>query len=504
MSHLARAVAQPARDVRSVPVSIGQNVIPVGSQQTTTGTARVPYYLSVAATDLRLKYKNWYANGIADADNTAALVLAASVEYAGTIYPVTFAGAKTVTISPGGETLSDPLPLDLPADQLVYVRTYTSGSGWYPNRITSSTGGGGWTATTDLTAAGAAAIADATGFTNLLGPDAIYGLPTAVTRPPIVLGVGDSIMAGTGDGPNARQGVNTGSTNMGRGGFLSRALETVGGLYNIGCPSDTATNFLTPAGHFRRLSGASVCSTAVCNYGRNDISTGRTLTQLQADLIAIWTMLATNRKQRTFHTTITPISTSTDLWQTAGGQTPGNNESVRLALNAWLRDGAPMSGTTPAAVGTPGAARCAVYGARGALVSAGSGPAHLLYGIADVADAVETARNSGIWRDAGNLRAFADCATTASSIQITSTSAAWSTADKGRTIWIPGAGTAGALFSAVILSASGTTAFLSAAPPTTVSGASATIGDSYTQDGTHPQPPAAAAMATTLPVSAFV
>jgi lysophospholipase L1-like esterase len=474
-----------------IPIAVGGYVTSATSQQSTTGTARVPYYACVAATDLRLLYTNWILSSISDADPASSLTISASIEYSGTIYRVTFAGATTVTVNPGGSVTSDPLGLDVPAGALLYVRTFTSGANWYGNRAANVSGFGGFTSTTDLTAPGSAAISDVTSFTNLIGPAAILGLPLTTGLPaPSVLGVGDSIMWGYGDQAGTGVGgVNTSNTNFGFGGFIARAANGHAGLINIGVASDTAQNFLTAAGHLRRMSVARHCGTAVCNYGRNDLTGGRTLAQVQADLIAVWTMLA-QRRLRVFQTTITPRTTSTDAWLTTTNQTPGTGEASRVLLNDWLRAGAPIASGAAVAVGTSGA------------VLAGS-VGHPLSGYFETADAVESARNSGLWAAAANVRTAADGAF-ASGTTVTGT-AAFTSADVGRTITLAGAGAAGALYVGKIKSVTNsTTVIVVTAPSTVVSGAALKVGDFYTQDGIHPEPVGHAAMAGAVPTAAFV
>lgn len=477
---------------RIAPVSIGGYVTTAGSQQSTTGTSRVPYYVTSACTDLQLVYTNWILSSINDADPTSNLVISASIEYAGTIYRVTSNGATTVTVTPGGTAVFDPLALDLPAGALVYVRTYTSGANWYGNRTANATGYGGFTSTTDLTAPGSGAIADASSFTNLLGPANILGRPlTTGAQPPSVLGVGDSIMWGYGDSIGTGVGgVNTSSTLLGFGGFIARAMNGKGGLVNIGVANDTAQNFLTQAGHFRRLQFANRCSSAVVDYGRNDLTGGRTVTQFQADIVAIWTMLA-QRGLKVFQTTITPRTTSTDGWRTTGGQTVGSGEANRVTFNDWLRAGAPMTAGAAVAVGTAGA-----------LLAGQAG--HPLTAAFDTADTVESARNSGLWKTPLNLRSTSDGAW-ASGSAITSATAAFTSADVGRAVTLAGGGAAGGLYVGKIRSVTNSaTVQVVTAPTTVVSGAALTVGEYQTADGIHPDPVAHAAMATAIDTTRLV
>lgn len=487
--------------LKGVPVVLGSTGQHQTTSNATVGTSRVPYYLACAATDLRLTYVNWFASSTStnpsDSDNIADLVVNASIEYAGTIYRVTFGGQTTATISPGGFRQSEPLGLDLPAGALIYVRTFTSGSSWHANRTAYIAGAGGWTVTTDLTAPGSGAIPDNTSFTVLLGPDTVHGTPLSTVQPSVFV-IGDSLAFGSGDGPSTwNNGKNTVNPKVGSPGFIGRACDTAGiGYLSIASPGDSGYSFLTANGHVRRMILATAAATAICEYGRNDITNSRTQAQVQADLLAIWGML-TGRGLRTFQTTITPKTTSTDGWLTTANQTLFNagQETIRTTVNDWIRDGAPTLSGVAVTTGSSAA---------GTLRAGQSG--HPLYGYFETADAVESSRNSGLWKAPANVRAVADGAGTSGQFNVTSATAAFTSADLGRTVTVVGAGAAGGLFiDTIVTITNGTTVQVQpTSVGTTASSAVLTVGDWYTQDGTHPQPYAAAAMAAAVSTANFI
>lgn len=460
------------------PVAVGGLMSAQNSVQSAVGTSRVPFYLSVSATDIRLLFVNWYQDAsFNDVDNTVALTLNVSVEIDGVIYRVNFGGRTTVTIDPGGWALSDPLPLDLPAGKLIYVRTFSSGAQWYPNRYAQYAGGGGFTVTTDLTAPGSAAIADNTTLTKLVAPSAIFGNPTGAVDPPSVLIVGDSIAYGQGDGVAPGVGINTNTLALGGGGYIVRALNGKAGVVNIAVQGDSASNFLNLAAHVKKMAFSNSCTTAIVEYGRNDVTGVGVLSTIQANLVSLWTSLAVSRNMRVFQTTITPKTATTDGFLTPGGQTPQSNETVRVALNNWLRDGAPLRAgdLLPLDKQTIPALRA-------------GDPGHPLYGIFEAADIVETSRNSGLWKPPINVRSVTDAAMTTGTTAITSATANFTNADIGRTIQIAGAGSAGALLLATIKTITSSSAItVGSAASTTVSGVNASVYDAFTQDGTHPQ-----------------
>lgn len=489
----ARSPRDPAA-VPGVPAVIGAYTSTDATARTTVGTHRIPHIVGVAGTNIRLVYTNWLVNGsFADLDNAASITVKASVETSGgTIIPVTFSGRLSVTIDGGGFVVSDPVGMEVAPGQALYVRTFlTPTTNWYRNRVSNVISNqGGFVSTTDLTPAGSGAIADTAG-TSMFGPSLITVEPTTSSRIAVQL-FGDSVGHGQSDGIGGQYSVSHATNPMIAGcGFVGRALRGVGGLIQSAVPGDSATNFRSAAtGHSRRLAFMSTAPVVICQYGRNDVTNLRSVAQIQDDLLWIW-RLASGRGQRVWQTTVTPRASSTDFWQTPEGQTPTPSsaaETVRVQLNDWLRAGAPVDAVSGAAVaiGTPGA------------VVSGT-PAHPLTGVLDVADAVETSRNSGLWKPWVNSRTVSDAVTTASSFTITSATGAFTSADLGRTITIPGAGAAGATFQGVIATVnSATSIVVSASPSTSLSGASATIASTWTRDGTHTDSYAATQMAAVI------
>jgi hypothetical protein len=472
---------------------------PVGTTRTAVGTGRVPHTVSWAATDLRLVYVGWANNSNTaspnynDVEGPGSVTFGAAIEIGGTIFRVTFGGKAQTTLDAAGYVISDPLPLDVAAGDIVYSRTFVASGSYYTVKYTGpfgTTGGGGWTVTTDLTAPGSAAIADSTG-NPLFAPAAVVGKPTG-TASKTCLVVGDSIASGFGDYNVVTTGRLLGNPAVTGGGFVNRAFYRDGiGLLKVSTPGDAVSNFVGNAGHSRRLAFAEAAGTMLCDYGRNDITNGRTLSQVQGDLLTAWGF-GSKRGLRVFQTTITPRTTSTDGWLTSGNQTSTGNESVRVAMNAWLRAGAPISAGAAVAVGTTGATLAGQSG-------------HPLYGVLEVTDLVETARDSGIWKAALNARTVTDGAATSASTTITSATAAFTTGDVGRQIVLVGAGSAGAVYAGTItVRNSATSVGVDTTIGTTVSAASLTVADSYSLDGLHPSGYGHTQMAAGVVTSSFL
>jgi hypothetical protein len=478
-----------AGPLRGMPVGDGGIVTGGDTTRTGTGTYRCPHYINVTSTDLRFEWHNWKNNGTslspnyADSDGAAAVTIRASVEIGGVIYRLTFGGRTDVTIDPGGYVQSDPLPLDVPAGTLIYSRTYVVSGSWHYTRyaLVASGQGGASGNGVDLTAPGSGAIADAA-FTAMFAPTAITGKPLGDSNVPAVYVVGDSIGAGGNDFPSTTpfQSRSVTAPQLSGNGFLARAFHGKVGHLNSAVPGSGVQQFITDSGHFRRLTFARSCSTMVMQYGRNDLSGGRTAAQLQADLVTAWRMGA-QRGLRVIQTTITPRSATTDGWRTTGGQSFPSvpQETARVAVNNWIRDGAPVStdgNFTPLAVGASSALR------------AGRG-GHPLFGYWEIADRVETARNSGIWKAWTNTRSVSDANIAAGGNGLTSATAAFTSADLGRSVFIAGAGAAGGDYYSMIQGVgSATSANPNANATTAVTGGQAVIGDGYTLDGTHPTP----------------
>jgi lysophospholipase L1-like esterase len=111
---------------------------------------------------------------------------------------------------------------------------------------------------------------------------------------------------------------------------------------------------------------------------------------LQASLITQWRSMNC-LGPKIWQTTITPRPTSSsDGWTTVAGQTVNAADNPKRNLvNAWIRDGAPMTAAfAPLAQNTFTALRAGDAG-------------HPLQGYIEVTDAIESARDSGLWRAPG-------------------------------------------------------------------------------------------------------
>jgi hypothetical protein len=456
-----------------------------GNDINSVGTYKFFYTVGVDATNLQLGFGKWSNTTISgtklDIDSATTITFSAAVEDAtGAVWQLTFNGQKSFTLA-GGLILSDRLPIQVAKGDVIYVRVFLSAGSAHLNRYALGggllTSGGGFTATTDLTPTGSGAVTSTSkvGW----GPMCIIGTPIGSdVIPKAVIFQGDSIAVGAYDGWQTgwqfRGGFWPSQPAWMGGGYLMRSLSGRAGVINGGLEGESLYTFLLNAGHFRRASLTQFAKYAIIEYGVGDFSSSRTAAQLQADLLTLATRNHFMGIAATIIQTITPQSTSTDRWTTTANQTtvsPQNAE--RVSHNNWVRDGGPIDPTTKLRVNT-GTVNALRFGNTG----------HPIKGYIEVADAVESARDSGKWKTPNRI--VTDGAITSASANLTSATAGFTSADVGSTVIVAGAGTASADLVATITTIGSSTAVaLTLAAGTTVSGATTIIG-AKTQDGVHP------------------
>jgi hypothetical protein len=86
--------------------------------------------------------------------------------------------------------------------------------------------------------------------------------------------------------------------------------------------------------------------------------------------------------------TIPPPTSSTDNWATVANQTLNPNNTIRVNYNNWMRDGFPIAYSTLLA---------AAVGSTGANIIRIGNPRHPISGYFEIADTVESGRDSGKW-----------------------------------------------------------------------------------------------------------
>jgi len=326
------------------------------------------HQIAMECTDLRVVVPHgWVVTAssptIAEAVAPSAEPVKVSIQIGSTIYPVTFNGARQATLDPGGRLVSDPIGRVWAKGAQLKLRVYNgqvSGAS-YP-QVTPATGPGinpaftdnGWTKNSpdvdSTTAPTQSNTAD-----NLWGVS-IIGRPTS-SSPFVLGGVGDSITYGTGDtnasgGPLSWFTRGTNATvpafRYSRSGQWAQAVA-LSSLYSL-----------------PMMSG---CTHSLVLLGTNDLlNSARTFAQITGDLITIYKGLIAEGV-KPVGVTIPPRTASSDAWATTANQTfdktnyTGGASSLRSQINTWIRAG-------------------------------GGGN---LVGYFELADIVETARDSGIW-----------------------------------------------------------------------------------------------------------
>jgi hypothetical protein len=341
----------------------------------TGGTTKVRHIAPAALVEVRFAFGNFYNNGGTETVGPNDITVRASIEFPATTFiPLFFSGKRDVVINPGGLVWSDWVAVSIPAATQFWSRTYVT----VANNTMQWPLAGSFSAALSEGSNNSATPSDQTTTGTLSGGGYGYGpfsmqgryLASGSLR---IAGVGDSRMAGNND------------TDL-LNGWFGRAFTGVAFTQRIAYPSEKAQTFLANATGARRKALLEGCNVAVCNYGINDLSGGRTTAQLQADVISIWSYLAA-RGMKTWHTTLEPETTTTDAWATLANQTIAGWNGNRTAFNDWLRDGAPVTSAanlTAVATGTVGALRAGSTG-------------HPLSGYIELADLAESARNSGKW-----------------------------------------------------------------------------------------------------------
>ncbi len=478
------------------------------------GTFRMTDIAQVSGAGVVLVFSNFINNGTGEVDNGDDYTIDSCTIELGTDQkniPVLFGGSRSIVVKDGLFVFSDPVGIAIRKGQQFSVRTDVSVASGdkYPIHLVARGDPWGEGFSGDASVAGPGT--DLTGFsatwvavsgnklnTRMCGPSAVLVRPQAPTA--VLLGIGDSIIAGTGEGVTFTGFIPASADRLDMG-WVARACESRWPAFIAGLSGTALSNWNSSGGsgnYHRRNVIEQMQITHVLNQdGINDLQGGAALATVQSRAITAWRDRATWGRPQ-YQSTITPLATtSSDNWTTVAGQTLHGNAAVRVTYNAWLRDGAPMhlSGGTwiVDAVGATGdhVARAPYWTNTGGVASATEATgnvAHLLSGIIEVSDAIESTRDSGRFGISLGARVVSDANYRTGAATLTSATAAFTDTDIGRPIVIVGAGPASGNSSRLIVSRqSGTQVTLDANASTAVTGAVARIGAYGTcADGVHP------------------
>lgn len=477
-----------------VPVSTRNNTGFLGLfGSTSTQTYFTKHYAPVDIDGLKLGYGNSYGGVGPSGDGPGNLAVKCSVILGTAIFRGYFNGSRTGTVEPGGVVETDEIGCYIPAGTFYFIATYVSGNWPTGLGINTCKGYGGQQASntgdttetndsgegianptsTDTTATGAKAPSTQVAYSPLY----IHGRTSTPIAKWVI--IGDSIVNGSdelndmGWAVRALGLTSTPVTRASQPGETAQQWAVNGTAANL---VESRKRLVAGGTHF------------IFAHGRNDVTGSRTVAQMQADLITCWSRPSAQGGVA-FQSTVTPKVTTSDQYATLANQTIDPNDALRTGLNGWLRDGAPVIGSTPQAVGAVGAtvSRCPVYAPGGFQVGSPSGPQHyLLGGVLDVTAVIESSFESGKF-NVLNVRTVADAAITTGTKALTSATALFLTNnDLGKSLFIAGAHSGGTVYTSTITGVtSNTAATVYASAGTTVSGAAMQIGAS-TYDGTHP------------------
>lgn len=330
------ALTQVRRNIASHVLMPGFNGTSL-SNGTDTGANYRSFHINEGGniTNISLVYSGWTLNSTNEQDGVNPITVFASVEYpSGTFHIATFGSNPSVIVPATTDASSDRISVSIPAGASFWVRTYItvpSGNKWPRTYLVNTNHGEACdqgTSTVNLTAGGTIINnPTATGY----GPSGI--LSTAASLPISLGGIGDSILAGAGDG-NEDSAGNT--------DWAGRAATVAQLPWLNGAVTGTAA--FNQTGHLsRRLALMATCGIThvVSTWSSNDAPT-QTAAQIEANLTTIWnSVVALGMKM--VHTTMLPRGGSTtDAWKTVANQTNVSptytgSGSVRGVFNAWIR-----------------------------------------------------------------------------------------------------------------------------------------------------------------------
>lgn len=198
-----------------------------------------------------------------------------------------------------------------------------------------------------------------------------------MTAVPIIAGFGTSIAEGTGNGAGndpywalACMDANMPHIRLAKGGSRAQLLgQTIH--------------------HRMRYALAASATDCFCEHAVNDLgsSGANTFATVAGSLRTVHSQLQAlgGGGKRVWQFTVPPsYNSSTDGWLTLANQTPSLNNPVRIQINAWIRAGCPEKAGVPVAPGTTGAVA-----------------SPYLFGYFEIADLLESSRDSGLWKADG-------------------------------------------------------------------------------------------------------
>jgi hypothetical protein len=322
---------------------------------------------------LQLVLPNWYWEYLSTRLETnpgSSATVSASIEYpAGTFTQVLFGGSANGTIANGGNITSDAVSVAIPDGADFWVRVWfrTTGSIIFVGRLNSTAyscvdvGNGeameyGVTVS-DKTMSGTITATTPGDTGPMYYPVGIIG---TTTRPAIFID-GDSRTWGFWDQHDA----------SGDFGEIARSIGPHYGYVNVGSWGEGFASANAAGNYSKRIAMLSWCSHVVSARGINALRQGgenKSAATVQGEAQTFWAKFA---GKPVWHTTLIPVSASSDNWATLANQTQNAQAAQIAAFNDYVR-------------GRPSP----------------------LAGYFELADVIESGRNSGKWKVTGVANAF--------------------------------------------------------------------------------------------------
>jgi hypothetical protein len=348
-----------------------------------------------------------YPNGSTENGvSSVATLISSSVEYpAGTFTRLTYNGSVSATIDGTSILSSDANTLlaSIPDGATFWVWVnlhYTStNKAYYDDGLNFYY----TTASGEVTKASTSALTDYTMVGGMVSGG--VGSPGWSFRPVAIRDISTKLSAFLmGDSRQRKtQGVYGHVDPKGRTGEAQRAVGARMACINGAVSGDSYFNVTQAGAYTIRKALADRCDIIIDEYGINDLGTGVNLSvaSFSNDINTMRALLGPTKPY--FRQTITPRATSTNRFTDTAGQTPTSNASYRSALNDAIRNGTLTLNNAMA-------------------------------GYFETADAVETARNSGIIKPLSG-RVLTDITVSANSTTVTSTNNDFTSADVGRSLF---------------------------------------------------------------------
>jgi hypothetical protein len=284
----------------------------------------------------RIACPNWYAVGGnvnptgTERGTGGEITVLASIEYPSNEFTrVTWQGASSTQVADGETAFSDEIRITISKGSKFFVRFFVSGAVGVPTAYGVIQDG----PRGDSINFEQSGLSDQTMSGIIPNNRGGYGFtPAAIvaqSQSPSVAIIGDSLAYGNFDNFDASGDI----------GIVARGIGPHFAYINLSSGNDAASQFAS--NNSRRLALAQYCSTAVIQYGVNDLLRGRSAEQILKDRSAIAAIL---KDKTLIETTITPLTKSSDYFRSRTNQSLRLNEaqeSNRLAVNAAVRRGRP-------------------------------------------------------------------------------------------------------------------------------------------------------------------